>query len=62
MFKTLKLKPVIQIQHEQKGFGHWNFGHLVLFRISDFDIRILDLLSTPITAVLFRGLPHAVGL
>jgi hypothetical protein len=26
---------------ETSGFGHWDFGHLVLFRISDFDIRIL---------------------
>jgi hypothetical protein len=22
------------------SFAHWDFGHLVLFRVSDFDIRI----------------------
>ena len=32
-------EPVNLIQCEQKNFGHWSFGHLVLFRNSDFDIH-----------------------
>jgi hypothetical protein len=51
MIKTDR-EPVNLIQCEQKNFGHWSFGHLVLpfdlaqggelaepFRKSDFDIH-----------------------
>jgi len=34
---------------------------LVLFRISDFDIRILNSLSLTISVAPFRGLPHTTS-
>jgi hypothetical protein len=29
----------------QNGFGHWDFGHLKLFRVSDFGFRVFDFFS-----------------
>jgi hypothetical protein len=61
MFKTGMKKQFIHGQCEHKGFGHWDFGHLVLFRISDFDIRILNSLSLTISVAPFRGFPHTTS-
>ncbi len=61
MFKTRTKKPVINRRCKDKGFGHWDFGHLLLFRISDFDIRILNPLSLTILVAPFRGLPHTAS-
>ncbi len=61
MFKTGTKKPVIHRRCEDKGFGRWDFGHLVLFRISDFDIRILNSLLLTISVASFRGLRHTTS-
>ncbi len=56
MFKTGTKKPVIHRRCVHKGFGH-----LVLFRIWDFDIRILNSLSLTVSVTSFRGLPHTTS-
>ncbi len=61
MFKTGTKKQVVYRRCEERGFGHWDFGHLVLFRISDFDIRILNSLSLTVSVASFRGLPHTIS-
>jgi len=55
MFKTGMNKAVTNWPCEHSSFGPCDFGHLVLFRISDFDIRILNSLSLTISASPFSG-------
>jgi hypothetical protein len=61
MFKTGTNKAVINWLCEHRGFGHCDFGDLVLFRISDLDIRILNSLSLTNPVALFRGLSHTTS-
>jgi len=55
MFKTGMNKAVTNWPCEHRGLGPCDFGHLVLFRISNFDIRVLNSLSLTISVAPFSG-------
>jgi hypothetical protein len=46
MTKTNTLNRNLEPNLVQCCFGHLNFGHLILFRISDFEIRIFKFFRT----------------